>query len=244
MCITKESKLGDIVKGNFKTAEIFESYGLDYCCGGSKNLDSACAEKKINADEVIKKLEIAYLNKNGNGIFEDMPLDKLIDHIVKVHHSFVVKMLARIGAHCDKVMNAHGNNHPELSEIKIIWTELSEELENHLMKEERMLFPYIKNLVRTKKDSLSLPYAPFGAVSNPITVMEKEHTSAGDAFSKLRAITSDFSLPADACATFAVFYDELKDFEKDLHMHIHLENNILHPKAIKLEYELTFNNQK
>jgi regulator of cell morphogenesis and NO signaling len=107
------------------------------------------------------------------------------------------------------------------------------------MKEEKMLFPYIKNLVAAKRNSLDLPFAPFGAVGNPISVMEKEHTSAGDAFAKIRKITNNFTLPEDACATFAAFYEELKEFEKDLHMHIHLENNILHPKAIKLEYELT-----
>jgi regulator of cell morphogenesis and NO signaling len=239
MSITKESILGDVVKGNFKTAEIFESYGLDYCCGGQRSIETACAAKKINIKELIGKLEEAFVKKNGNGIFDNMPLDELIDHILNVHHKYVSKMLPVITAHSNKVYNAHGTNHPELEEVNNIWQNVSEELGGHLMKEEKMLFPYIKSLVDSKRESLSFPFAPFGAVGNPISVMEKEHASAGDAFARLREITNDFSLPADACATFTVFFEELKEFEKDLHMHIHLENNILHPKAIKLEYELT-----
>ncbi|MBI5403394.1 MAG: iron-sulfur cluster repair di-iron protein [Ignavibacteriae bacterium] len=239
MNISKKSILGDVVRGNFKTAEIFESYGIDFCCGGSRTIESACAEKNIDAGELIKELEIAYINKNGNGIFDLMSLDELIEHIVNVHHSFVSKMIPVISNHSLKVLNAHGKNHYELEEINIIWKEISEELSNHLVKEEKMLFPYIKTLVKTKTDSLAIPIAPFGAVGNPISVMEKEHASAGDAFNKLRTVTNNYNLPSDTCATFAVFYDELKEFEKDLHMHIHLENNILHPKAIMLEYELT-----
>lgn len=238
MCITKDDLLGDVVKGNFKTAEIFESFGIDYCCGGSRTIESACAEKNIDAEELIKKLEITNINKNGNGIFDLMSLDELIDHIINVHHSFVSKMLPVISAHSQKVLNAHGKNHPELAEVRDIWQDVSEELENHLLKEEKMLFPYIKNLVKTKAEFFSLPSAPFGAIGNPISVMEKEHITAGNAFANLRRITENFSLPSDACATLAVFYDELKELEKDLHMHIHLENNILHPKAIMLEYEL------
>lgn len=237
--ITKENSLGDIVKENFRTAEIFESYGLDYCCGGTKTIGTVCDEKTINPDEIIKKLEMVNANKNGTELFDKMELDVLINHIINVHHSYVSKMIPIISKHALKVHNAHGINHPKLIEVNAIWEGLSEELINHLAKEERMLFPYIKSLVVTQKDSLSLPYAPFGTVGNPISVMEKEHISVGNAFSSLRKLTDNFKLPKDACATFSAFYDELKDFEKDLHIHIHLENNILHPKAIMLEYELT-----
>jgi regulator of cell morphogenesis and NO signaling len=239
MSITKDSILGDVVKGNFKTAEIFESYGIDFCCGGARSIETACAGKNIDIIELLDKLEKANFNKNGNGLFDNLPLDELIDHIVNVHHSFVSKTIPIISTHSQKVLNAHGKNHPGIPEIYTIWVNVSEELSSHLMKEEKMLFPYIKNLVAAKRNLLDLPFAPFGAVGNPISVMEKEHTSAGDAFTKIREITNDFTLPEDACATFSVFYEELKEFEKDLHMHIHLENNILHPKAIKLEYELT-----
>jgi len=239
MCIKKESVLGDVVKENFRTAEIFESYGIDFCCGGSRTIESACFEKNIDAEELLKKLEIANVKKSGNDTFNLMPLDELIDYIVDTHHAFVNKMLPLISTHSQKVVNAHVQNHYELEEVNNIWLGVSEELSGHLMKEEKMLFPYIKSLVKTKADSLALPIAPFGAVGNPISVMEKEHLSAGEAFENLRRITNNYSLPADACATFAVLYDELMEFERDLHMHIHLENNILHPKAIMLEYELT-----
>ena len=237
--ISKENLLGEIVKGDFKTASIFESLGIDYFCGGSRSLEKVCNEKNINVDEVIEKLNTTYINKNGSGLFDVMELDILIEHIINVHHSYINKMIPEINKHALKVLNTHGKNHPELEELTVLWQNLAEELENHLLKEERMLFPYIKSLVETKKDSLSVPFAPFGSVGNPISVMEKEHLSAGNSFARIHEITSDYTLPEDACSTYAVLYDELKDFEKDLHMHIHLENNILHPKAIMLEYELT-----
>ena len=237
--ITKENSLGNIVRKNFRTASIFESYGLDYCCSGSNSLEKACREKNINLDEIIVKLESVNVNKNGSGLFDSMELDELIGHIINVHHSYVNKMIPEISNHAIKVLNVHGENHPELEELNVLWRNLVDELENHLLKEEKMLFPYIKKLIETKKDSLAVPFAPFGSVGNPISVMEKEHLSAGNVFICMHEITSDFTLPVDACAIFKVLYDELKDFEKDLHIHIHLENNILYPKAIMLEYELT-----
>jgi regulator of cell morphogenesis and NO signaling len=239
MNITKEKTLGEVVKDNFKTAEIFESYGLDYCCNGKRSLSVACEEKKLDADEIIEKLKAANINKNGNGTFDKLELDELIDYIVKTHHSYVAKMLPVMDTHAEKVFNAHGKNHPELTEVSEIWRAVSAELANHMMKEERMLFPYIKSLVNAKRNSAGYQFAPFGTVENPISMMEKEHANAGDAFFRIKELTDNYSIPVDACATFAVFYNEMKEFENDLHLHIHLENNILHPKAILLEKELS-----
>jgi regulator of cell morphogenesis and NO signaling len=239
MNITKENTLADVVRGNFKVAEIFESYGLDYCCNGKRSIAEACSEKNINTDELLEKISLANIRKNGNGSFEKLELNELIDFIVSNHHSYVAKMLPVIDAHSEKVYNAHGKNHPELEEVRNIWNAVSNELANHMMKEERMLFPYIKSLVSAKKNSSEYQFAPFGTVENPIAMMEREHANAGDAFFRIKELTGDYSLPDDACATFAVFFSELKEFENDLHMHIHLENNILHPKAILLEKELS-----
>lgn len=241
MNITKENTLAEIVKGNFKTSEIFESYGLDYCCNGKRSIETACAEKNINTGELIEKLSAANVNKNGNGAFDKLELDELIDYIVRTHHSYVAKMLPMMDAHAVKVSNAHGKNHPELVEVADIWSAVSNELANHMMKEERMLFPYIKSLVNAKKNSAEYQFAPFGTVENPINMMEREHANAGDAFFRIKELTGNYSIPDDACATLTVFFKELNEFENDLHLHIHLENNILHPKAISLEKELSEN---
>ncbi len=238
MNITKEITLGEVVKNNFKTAEIFETYGLDYCCNGKRSISLACEEKNINTDELIEKLSAANINKNGNGNFDKLELDELIDYIVSTHHSYVAKMLPIVNTHAGKVFNAHGKNHPELIEVTEIWRAISAELANHMMKEERMLFPYIKSLVNAKRNSAGYQFAPFGTVENPISMMEKEHANAGDAFFRIKELTENYSIPDDACATLTVFYKELNEFENDLHLHIHLENNILHPKAILLEKEI------
>ncbi|MFA5404446.1 MAG: iron-sulfur cluster repair di-iron protein [Ignavibacteria bacterium] len=243
MNFTKENTLAEVVKGNFKTSEIFESYGLDYCCNGRRSIDDACKEKNINPDEILEKISTANKKKNGNGNFDKLELDSLIDFIVNTHHSYVEKMLPVIDAHSEKVFNAHGKNHPELLEIKNIWLSVSLELANHMMKEERMLFPYIKSLVNAKKNSSEYAYPPFGTVENPINMMEREHANAGDAFYRIKELTNNYSIPEDACATLTVFYKELQEFENDLHSHIHLENNILHPKAIILEKELSLKNK-
>lgn len=235
MKITEENTLAEVVKANYKASEIFELYGLDYCCNGKRSIGAACKEKNIDTDEVLGRIKLLSSDENGKENFDDFELDELIDYILNKHHSYVAKMLPVIDAHAEKVYSAHGKNHIELEEVRNIWNETSAELSNHMMKEERMLFPYIKNLVSAKRNSLAYQYPPFGTVGNPINMMEQEHTSAGNAFYKIREITNNYEIPSDACATFEVFYRELAEFENDLHRHIHLENNILHPKAILLE---------
>jgi|WetSurMetagenome_2_1015567.scaffolds.fasta_scaffold70098_1 regulator of cell morphogenesis and NO signaling len=239
MNITKENALAEVVRDNFKTSEIFEFYGLDYCCNGKRSIAVACEEKSINPDEVIEKISLVNIKKNGNESFDKLGLDELIDYILNNHHSYVAKMLASIDVHAEKVFNAHRKNHPELKEVTDIWKAVSFELANHMTKEERMLFPYIKNLIIAKKNSIGYQFAPFGTVENPINMMEAEHANAGDAFSRIKELTNNYLIPEDACATLTVFYNELREFENDLHAHIHIENNILHPKAILLEKEFS-----
>lgn len=241
MNFTKENTLADIVKANFKTSEIFESFGLDYCCNGRRSINDACKEKNINPNELMEKITKLSSNKNGNENFDEFELDELIDYIIDIHHGYVAKMLPIIDAHSEKVYNAHGKKHIELEEVRNIWNGISIELANHMMKEERMLFPYIKNLVASKRNSFDYQYPPFGTVENPINMMEREHANAGEAFFRIKELSNDYKLPDDACATFEVFYKELNEFENDLHKHIHLENNILHSKAILLEKTLLNN---
>jgi regulator of cell morphogenesis and NO signaling len=240
MLIQKESKIGEIVAENFRTAQVFEKYGIDFCCGGKKSVSEACGEKGINPDELTERL--TKLAGNQNNIHNDYnawELDFLIDYIINNHHSYVKRSLPVIAGHTEKVALKHGANHPEVIKISELFSNIKAELEAHMQKEELMLFPYIKNLVEAKRKSIEIPLPPFGTIENPIKVMETEHDSAGNAIGEINSLSSSYTLPEDACATFGVLYQELKDFEDDLHTHIHLENNILFPKAIALEKKLT-----
>jgi regulator of cell morphogenesis and NO signaling len=240
MLIQKESKIGEIIAENFRTAQVFEKYGLDFCCGGKKTLGEACTEKGINPDELLQSL----LQIGGNGSratadFNSWELDFLIDYIVNNHHQYVNRSLPVIKEHADKVVSKHGENHEEVTVISELFSNIKSELEAHLQKEERMLFPYIKHLAELERRGEEAPYAPFGTVENPVKVMEMEHDAAGKIMEKINTLSSSYTPPDDACTTYRVLYHELKEFEDDLHIHIHLENNILFPKAIELEKKLS-----
>jgi len=228
--------LADIVTENIRAAIVFEEFGLDFCCKGKRPLSEACTAKNVDADEVIKSL--IELNKNNNSEkVNDWTPDFLVDYIINNHHQYVRRMIPVISLHADKVASVHGQNHPEMIEISDLFLAVREELEGHMMKEERILFPYIKQLYSAKKNNEQIAPPPFGTIQNPIRMMEAEHTSAGNAMSRIRELSDNFTAPADACNTFKALYSELKEFEEDLHKHIHLENNILFPKSIELESE-------
>jgi regulator of cell morphogenesis and NO signaling len=240
MLIQKESKIGDIVAENFRAAQVFERYGLDFCCGGKKSIAEACQSKGINANEVLNLL--AELPENGGvspAHFNSWEVDFLIDYIVNNHHRYVKQALPVISEHTQKVASKHGENHPEVITIAELFSRISEELEVHMQKEERMLFPYIKRLLEIERSGEDAPHAPFGTVENPIRVMEAEHEAAGNLMAEIKTQSNSFTPPEDACTTYRVLYQELNEFENDLHMHIHLENNILFPKAIELEKKLS-----
>ena len=159
----------------------------------------------------------------------------LIDHIVNVHHTYVSESIPLISQYANKVAKVHGHHYTDLHEINKLFHEVAEELLTHMQKEERILFPFIKQLVKAKKEGIIPVPPPFGTVSNPIQMMEHEHDNAGDVFKTIAILTNDFTPPEGACNTFRALYSKLEEFEQDLHQHIHLENNILHPKAIALE---------
>jgi regulator of cell morphogenesis and NO signaling len=236
MQVQKDNTVGEIVAQNFRAAQIFEKFGLDFCCGGKKTISDACEKKGVNTDEVID--ELVKVNENGAGRpadFNAWEMDFLINYIVENHHSYVTRSIPVIFAHSQKVAGAHGENHPEVIKIADYFTIIKDELEAHLMKEEKMLFPYIKKLVDIKKNNLEQQVPPFGTVMSPIKVMEGEHENVGLLFAEINRLSNGYTPPDDACTTFRVLYQELNEFEQDLHTHIHLENNILHPKAIELE---------
>ncbi len=238
MQVTPDHSIGDIVRKNFRAASVFERNGIDFCCGGGTSLGTVCTEKGIDAHAIITELSL--LNPPATDVpdFDSWPLDKLIDHILEKHHRYVRESLPVVQAHAQKVASVHGERHPETISIARIFDDVREELEGHMFKEEQILFPFIKSMVRLKTQNERMNGVPFGSVRNPISMMEMEHESAGSAMQEIRKLGNGLVPPDDACNTFRVLYQELDEFERDLHEHIHLENNILFPEAIVIEKEL------
>lgn len=233
------STIKEIVTNDYRTAAVFEKHSLDFCCGGGKTIEQACREKSVNPAMVLEELRTTLADPTGNkNRFNEMELDELIDYIVNTHHTYVLKALPAIHTHTRKVAAVHGERHPEVIRIADRFAAVAGELQLHMMKEERILFPYIKSLVRSKQAKTAMPRPQFGSVENPIRMMEAEHQSAGNEMYEIRALSSSYSLPEDACTTFKVSFFELQQFELDLHNHVHLENNILFPKAVALEQEV------
>lgn len=215
---------------------VFEHYGIDYCCGGRKPLAEACATGKLEADTVIAALEAAAKVAAPSGRdWSRASLESLSGHIVATHHMYVKKELPRLAELALKVVARHGATKPELKVIQIALSRLDEELSQHLAKEEAILFPYIIQLERASVAGTARPHGCFGTIANPIAMMTQEHDAAGTLLAEIRLLSHNFVPPADACPTYHAFYDGLKEFERDLHQHIHLENNILFPRAIDLE---------
>jgi regulator of cell morphogenesis and NO signaling len=230
--------LSQIVKSNFKAAAVFEKYNLDFCCKGNKFLSTACEERGVNESEILSELERIKAYQNSSINYEEWNLDFLVDYIINTHHSYVRKMIPVISEHINKVASVHGQNHPELIEIARIFSVVYKDLKQHMMKEEEILFPHIKYLVKTKGSGSKSESPYFGTVKNPIRMMESEHQNAGDELFEIRRLSVNYSVPENACNTFRVTFQELKEFEEDLHKHVHLENSILFPKSINLEEEL------
>jgi len=211
---------------------VFEKFGIDYCCGGHKSLEDACATSNTSLDRVLLALERGFdvTTPTTETDWNTAPLGVLVDHIVEKHHAYVKSELPRLQALIAKVAGVHGKNHPELRQVQSAFTELSNELASHLMKEEQILFPYVKHMASGDKCP-----SCFGTVRNPIRMMMMEHDNAGVKLREIRQATTDYTLPKDACFSYGTLFSALTEFEADLHQHIHLENNILFPKAIALE---------
>jgi regulator of cell morphogenesis and NO signaling len=232
-----ELTLAEIVKKNYKAAAVFEKYKLDFCCRGNRPIAAACIDLGVDASEVISELQ-AIKEGSASGFSPDKwELDFLIDYIMNTHHQYVRGMIPVISAHAEKVALVHGKNHPETREIAKAFSVLYKDLKQHMMKEEEILFPFIKRLVKINGTETKYEVPYFGSVANPIAIMEAEHQSAGDELYGIRSLSNNYTPPEDACSTYQILYRELKDFEEDLHKHIHLENNILFPKAADLERE-------
>jgi regulator of cell morphogenesis and NO signaling len=214
---------------------VFEKLKIDYCCGGGRNIAEACRAVGVRPDELARLLDEAGAARDGARDIAGGPLSDLVRHILDTHHVYTREESARIRALLDKVCGKHGENHPELREVRALFLKLDADLQPHMFKEEQILFPYILRLEAARAAGGVPPFAPFGTVNNPVRMMMFEHDTAGDLLREIRAAAEDFRAPGDACISFRTLYQALEDFEKDLHQHIHLENNVLFPRAVELE---------
>jgi regulator of cell morphogenesis and NO signaling len=226
--------VGEIVASDFRAADVFDRFGIDYCCGGRRSLADACRAASTDLALVERELNtLPALVASDEDVTNWAP-GRLVDHIVVTHHAYVRNALPTIERYLAKLVAAHGERHPELARVLTTFSELGRELGEHMFKEERVLFPYIAELAASRGQR---PIAsPFGTVRNPIRMMEREHIEAGDHLHVLRELTGGYRVPGDGCATYSVAMSELRHFERDLHRHIHLENNVLFPKAVELEH--------
>lgn len=225
-----EQKVGSIVAENFRTAKIFTDYGIDFCCKGGVKLSDACKKKSVDLNKITAELEQAAQQEDEQN-YQDFGMADLVDHIVSVHHNYVEKTIPALKLYLEKIAKVHGDNHPELLEIRDEFFKTSDALTSHMKKEEFILFPYIKAMESASKNQFSLSPAHFGNIENPISMMEEEHDTEGERFRKISELSNNYIPPADACQTYKVAFEMLQEFENDLHTHIHLENNILFPEA-------------
>ena len=216
---------------------IFEKLGIDYCCGGGRSLVDACTAVGISVDEVLDSLNAGSESVSTSAARDWQALSQaeLITHIVDKHHAFTREELVRLEALFAKVSGVHGENHPELFQIQEQFGKLRGELEPHMLKEENVLFPYIVQVEEAAVANQSLPPPPFRTVQNPVRVMMAEHDAAGYILGRMREASSDYAVPPDGCISYKTLYSALTALEVDLHQHIHLENNILFPRAVAME---------
>jgi len=217
---------------------VFEKLGIDYCCGGAKSLKQACTEAKLPVDEVIQSLERSEQARAATVAEREWTtarLNELTAYLVSKHHGYVRDETPRIQQLLAKVVSVHGQNHPELRPIQEAFEDLANELSAHMFKEENVLFPYIDTMQGAVDRGQPAPPPFFGTVRNPVQMMVMEHEGAGEKLKAMREGSAGYTVPPDACVTYATLYRALAEFEKDLHTHIHLENNILFPRAVAME---------
>ena len=232
----EKNTIGEFVAKDFRTAAIFSRHGIDFCCKGHRTIEEVCQIKKINEADLLEELEAVMDSKNDYGIdFNSWPLDLLVVYIEKTHHRYVEEKTPVLLQFLDKLCSVHGSSHPELFQINELFTGCAGELAQHMKKEELILFPFVKKMMEATKSHASVEPPHFGTVNNPIAMMMEEHDNEGERFRKIAALTNNYTPPADACNTYRVTFAMLEEFEQDLHKHIHLENNILFPKAKALE---------
>lgn len=236
MKIEPDNIVGEVVALDYRTASVFQSFGIDFCCKGNRSIAEACEQKNVAPLALIDALEKeTQQQKNKSTDYNSWPIDLLADYIEKKHHRYVDTRILEIKPFLQKIVSVHGGRHPELAEVAQLFNETAGELTAHMKKEEFILFPFIRKMATKKAVGESLSAPSFGTIQNPIAMMHDDHDAEGERFRKIASLTDNYTAPADACNTYRVTFAMLKEFEEDLHLHIHLENNILFPKAIEME---------
>lgn len=234
----ENTKVSKIVAENYKTAAVFTAHGIDFCCNGGIPLNQACKQQNVDLHQVIEEISQALATPEDVN-FTDMPLGELVSYIENVHHAYVRNSIPTLSIYLTKLCSVHGDRHPELFELKELFDQSAQDLTHHMVKEEQVLFPYIQALEASRRGQFTLDPPHFGHLQNPIAMLESEHEQEGSRFKVMDSLTDGFVPPKDACQTYRVAFAKLQEFELDLHKHIHLENNILFPKALNM-YETTF----
>lgn len=236
MNITEKQVIGELVAEDYRAAEVFSKYGIDFCCKGGLTLQAVSEKKNIDLNTLIRDLvEITKPGESAGNDYQAWPIDLLADYIEKRHHRYVIDKTPAIQQYLTKVCQVHSKAHPELIEILDNFNKSAQMLAVHMKKEELILFPYIRKMVMARENEVLVPH--FGTVENPIALMKEEHDVEGERFRTIAHLSNNYTPPDTACNTYRVAYSMLKEFEQDLHLHIHLENNILFPRAIKMEAE-------
>lgn len=235
----EKKSVGQIVAEDYRASQVFEKYKIDFCCHGGKSLQEVAKDHQMDVQQLIDEI-----GKSQEGAadeasdFNNWPLDLLADYIVRTYHKKADEQILVIKPYLEKICNVHGAHHPELFEIKALFDKVSGEIASHQKKEEIMLFPFIKKLVDAKENNKEFKNPRGRGVENPVDMLTHEHDDQGEAFRKITELSQDYTTPADGCNTYHITLELLKQFEKDLHKHIHLENNILFPKALELDKEI------
>jgi len=237
MASIADKTVAELVSENINAAHVFKKYGIDFCCGGGIIINKACEKNQVNLVELLDDLHNLE-DKGRTYNYNKWDLHFLAQHIQNIHHSYVEDSIPILFQYTNKVAEVHSQTNPELIKIQELFAEVAGELTQHLKKEELILFPFIHKMEKASKNNIKIQRPHFGSVESPIAMMEEEHETAGDIFKEIAQLTNNYTLPPNACNTYKALYHKLEEFENDLHLHIHLENNILFPKALAMEKEL------
>lgn len=241
MNITADNIVGELVAKDYRTASVFKANEIDFCCRGNRSIAEVCKHNSIEPDKLIAQLNrVTSTGETGANNFESWPLDLMVDYIEKKHHRYVESKIPEIRQFLAKIRKVHGDRHPELIEIDELFAQSAGDLTAHMKKEEFILFPFIRKMEKAQQLDQPLIHPNFDSVENPISMMKQEHDNEGVRFRKIRELADNYVVPGDACTTYRVSFAMLEEFENDLHLHIHLENNILFPRALKMEKEVAY----
>lgn len=238
MVINKNTIVGDLVAENYKAATVFSNFKIDFCCNGNRTLETVCTDKDFSLDTLIEKLESSFIVNSSSDDYKKWDIGFLADYVYNNHHLYVEAKIPEIKQYLNKICSVHGSDHPELYQINELFVGAAGALTQHMKKEELILFPYFKKIATAFKNKSKLELPGFGSAKNPIAVMHQDHDTEGDRFREIAKLTNDYTPPSGACNSYKTTFAMLKEFEADLHKHIHIENNILFKKAIEIEAQL------